>query len=714
MLFTDQIIRIITESGLAVGSEASPEVIRTLTRNQRTYQAKELPEFKRDLQEACQQSGLQLLEYRLKPDEIRRLLLEPGQMILLFHREADRIEPRLILPKGRKSEIIHFLETRSDTFAFRYDQLSADFEDDGLITVWSLMKQENLVSPQLPGTEPPTPLWRLLHLLFTEKRDILYIFIYAVFIGLISLVIPLGIQTTIELVSGGVFFSSIYIMIGGVIVGVLISGGMQVFQLSLVEYLQRRIFTRAAFEFAYRFPHIASHSIQGVYAPGLVNRFFDVLTIQKGLPKFLIEFSGAGLQILFGLLLLSLYHPFFVFFGLGLIGFLAVIFYLTGTQALKTSIKESTYKYKLIHWLEDIARLHQTLKLTGTTTLPVSRTDFFVNNYLKNRKSHFRILLAQFTYIVVFKALIIGGLLIIGTILVVSREITLGQFVASEVIIILILNSVEKIIMYMDVIYDLLTAVDKIGAVTDLPTERRGGLDMTDTSQPFAISLVDVRSRQTVHGIDMTIKPGERVCISGPSGSGKTALAELMAGLHADYTGGILVNGYSIRDLDLTYYRDHLAANGPEHELFEGTLLDNVMVGNPKINTNDVLEVLDRVGLKDTIAAWPHGIDTELTSAGEALGSGLAHRIILARCLARKPRLFLLSDYFTGVSEREKATLLGCVFSEKEATVICFSNDPVVMAACSRTIVLNKGRVEADGPFSELLVQGKVNHLLPA
>ena len=156
--------------------------------------------------------------------------------------------------------------------------------------------------------------------------------------GLISLTLPLGIQATVSLVSGGVVFSSIYLLIALVIIGVLATGGLQVMQITLVEYLQRRVFTKAAFEFAFRVPRIKAEALLNYYPPELMNRFFDVLTIQKGLPKLLIDLSSGIIQILFGLILLSFYHPFFVFFSLILIGMLSLIFYTTGPKGLQSSI----------------------------------------------------------------------------------------------------------------------------------------------------------------------------------------------------------------------------------------------------------------------------------------------------------------------------------------------------------------------------------------
>lgn len=239
------------------------------------------------------------------------------------------------MQKRNKFSVIH-IEQNSDN-ALQVNTLN-DLQlltnANGEIDFFAIFAYESPVSMDVNEGEHPSPVRRLLKLLGTERKEILYIFFYAIVIGLISLVIPLGIQTTVELISGGVFFSSVYLLIALVIIGVILSGGLQVVQISLVEFLQRRIFTKASLEFAFRIPRIKMESIQQNYAPELINRFFDVITIQKGLPKLLIDLSSAIIQILFGLLLISLYHPFFVFFGLILLTMLALIFYLTGSRGL--------------------------------------------------------------------------------------------------------------------------------------------------------------------------------------------------------------------------------------------------------------------------------------------------------------------------------------------------------------------------------------------
>lgn len=321
---------------------------------------------------------------------------------------------------------------------------------------------------------PPTPFQRLMRLLASEKKDIGYVYLYALITGVISLSLPLGIQAVFNLVSGGLVFSSVYLLIALVILGVFVAGMLLVGQIRLVEILQQRIFAKAAFEFTYRLPRIQPDAFSGYYPPELMNRFFDVLTIQKGLPKLLIDLTAASVQIIFGIILLSAYHPVFIGFGLFTIMAVVLICWVYGPPGLRTSLNESKYKYKVVAWLEDIARDLSAYRHTNdndSTDLlePIDKMDDLVTSYVTYRNEHFRVLKGFFYSGVAFKVLVTGGLLILGTVLVVGREMSLGQFVAAELIIVLITSSVDKLISGIDTVFDMLTAVEKIGYVTDMP-----------------------------------------------------------------------------------------------------------------------------------------------------------------------------------------------------------------------------------------------------
>ena len=134
-----------------------------------------------------------------------------------------------------------------------------------------------------------TPWQRLIGLIQLEKRDILQIFYYAIFAGIVALSLPLGIQAIINLIQGAQISTSWVVLVTLVTLGVALSGLLQLMQLRIIETIQQRIFLRSSFELTYRFPKIKMSELRNYYPPELANRFFDTLIIQKGLSKILID-----------------------------------------------------------------------------------------------------------------------------------------------------------------------------------------------------------------------------------------------------------------------------------------------------------------------------------------------------------------------------------------------------------------------------------------
>ncbi|MFK7954034.1 MAG: peptidase domain-containing ABC transporter [Ekhidna sp.] len=681
----------------------------------RQYESEEIVEFQRDLIEAANDVGIVLFEKHLNAPTLQELITDTKTPLIIFI-EQNGFHPAFI-KKQRKKTILEFINSSGDLQSLEvsdFNDITFSTNSAGEIYTLSCFAHQSFMSGA--DEEKVSPVKRLLRLLAPDRKDIFYVYVYAALIGLVSLTLPLGIQAAVELISGGVVFSSVYLLIGLIIIGTLGTGILQVLQITIVEYLQRRVFTKAAFEFAFRLPRIKMEAVLNTHMPELMNRFFDVLTLQKGLPKLLIDLSTGIIQIFFGLLLLAFYHPFFIVFGLGLLGLLFLIFFLTGPKGLKSSIKESKFKYKVVYWLEEMARTLYSFKLAGNTVLPLKKTDYLVNNYLENRSSHFKVLITQYAFILLFKAIITGGLLILGTILVIQREITLGQFVAAEVIIILVLASVEKIIMYMDVVYDMLTAVDKISQVTDLPLEKTGGVDIpgSQMEKGFHVVLENLsysypKSKPSLKNLSIEIKSEGTLCISGGSGAGKTTLTNIIAGIHQNFDGVLTYNSYSMRDLDATYIRDRIGKNVSEEDLFEGTILENILVGKPTSDIKNALDAIEQVGLHDAINKLKDGLHTEVLSGGKGFSSSFVNKLILARCLAKKPALLILNDFFNNFTKGERLKLIETLTNkEKKWTLIVVSNDPLVMAACDNVLFLEDGEKKAFGPFNDLIKQEEI------
>lgn len=542
------------------------------------------------------------------------------------------------------------------------------------------------------------PFQKFIAMLSEDRRDIMYLYAYALFYAIVNLSLPLGVQAIIGLIQAGMVSTSWIILSAVVTAGVLVGGVLQILQLSISEILQQRIFTRAAFEFTYRIPRFQNASIRGQYPPELINRFFDTLNVQKGLSTILMDFSASSLQILIGLILLSTYHPFFITFGVALIIVLVAILYYTGPRGLDSSMQESTYKYKIAHWLKEIARTMDTFKRAGHTELPLERTDELVNRYLEHRKRHWKVLIFQYANIVGFKAFVTLGLLIIGGLLVIQNEINVGQFVASEIVIILIINSAEKLILTMEPIYDVLTAVEKMSTVTNIPLEEDQGamlFDTIDTGMGASLELKDLTytsedgSRAILNNLNLNIPSGARAVITGPNGSGKSTLLRLLAVQYEPTHGTVSFNGYPSGNLNTADLRYHVGDCFLSEDLFEGTLVENITLGRPEIELSDVEWAVQGLGLQSFIKSLPKGYETMVGPTARPLSSSLVERILLARAIVVRPRLLLLDDIFHLFDPKERKNIVEFIWDPSQPwTLVAASNLPTVKENSTLTIEL--------------------------
>ena len=542
-------------------------------------------------------------------------------------------------------------------------------------------------------------LWRLLKL---ERRDIGAVLVYAVLGGLLALVLPLGTQAVVNTVAFGVFTPNLWVLCGLVLVGLLAGGGLFVMERYIVDLLQRRIFVRTTFDVAYRLPRIREGALADHYAPELVNRFFDVLTLQKTLGKVLLDGSSAALTVLFSLILLAAYHPIFLVFDVIVILFLPFVVVVLGRGGLATSVAESTNKYAVANWLEEVARCRVAMKLAGNPPRVFERIDALASGYVRARHAHFRVLARQLVGSEVFRALLVVGALGIGGSLVIRQQLSLGQFVAAEVVVLYLAGALQKLVAQLEHVYDLLTALHKLGLITGMPLEREPARAVTAlASGPAALQLRDVvfsygGRRPVLVAATAAIAPGERVSLIG---RGKSSLVALVTRFHEPASGLIELDGIDVRTIDPETLRVQIGVvEGRRDQIFEGTLEENVTMGRPLPHA-DVRWAIATAQLADEIGALPEGLQTPLPATGANLSESVCTRILCARAIVGRPRLLIVDDALAGLPPDLHRRLLDALWREPGWTLIDLSQDPRLGQRSGRRLELRAGRIiepEAD------------------
>lgn len=541
----------------------------------------------------------------------------------------------------------------------------------------------------------PSPVTRILSLLTLERKEISSVYFYAAMKGLILLSIPIGIQTLIGFAQTSTASSSIVVLIMLVVLSVFIAGVLQIKQKQIVEKIQQKIFVRYGFAISQKIAEVKLSSVDNFYLPELVNRFFDIINLQKSLAKLLLDFPLAIIQIIFGLILLSFYHPVFIAFGTFLILIIWAILYFSGNRGLKASIEESTDKYKFSQWLEEMARISRSVKFAKSADFFTNKSDRLISNYLHSRTKHYNILELQFKTLVGFKTLITSAMLIVGSILLLDQQINVGQFIAAEIVILTIIGSVEKLIVNLDSVYDVLTSVEKIGNITDLESEQGGTVMLPDTENGVSIGLLHTTFRYpddpapVLKNISFKIEANEKVCLIGDEGTGKSTLLRLIAGNYQDFEGSLLINDIPITNYNLSSLRLNTGAAIHMLDIFEGSLMENICMGLENTDIHNIQVLCNKVGLTEYISTLKNGFDTQLPATGKKLPGHAVKKILLVRALLNKPKLLLLEEPWTGMEALYQEQIKNLILTElKHTTVITITQDIEFSKACDKIIEL--------------------------
>jgi ABC-type bacteriocin/lantibiotic exporter with double-glycine peptidase domain len=565
-----------------------------------------------------------------------------------------------------------------------------------------------------------TPVQRLYRLLRHYRKEIRYIMLYALVGGLINLSLPLGIQAIIGLLAGGSISASWGVLVFVVILGAMFTGILRLMQLSIMEHLQRRIFTDSALEFAERIPRLNLEKLRKEHLPELVNRFFDTLTLQKGLPKLLIDGTTAIMTIVLSLSVLSFYHPSFVSFSILLLGILALLFYFTAPSGLSTSLNESKYKYKLAHWLEEVGRVATTFKLAGENNFPLRKADTLIGHYLDARAKHWRILVIQFISGTIFKILVIGGYLILGSLLVMANELNIGQFVASEILVIYAVEAVEKLVLLHETAYDILTATEKLGQVIDLPIEEEKGLKTEDFCQDSALKVelrnvsyqFDDGNEPILKNINFIVPAGQKIAIAGYNGAGISTLMQIMAVLKTENSGTLLFNDLPVQNLNLRSIRRHIGDLSSQEDIFKGTIYENITLGRPHIDIKEVLEACNETGLFDFIRDQPKGLDTELYPGGKNTPGNVITKLLVTRAILGTPKMLALEKPLGNLILKDRIRIANLLTNKARLwTLVCATEDPIMASLCDRILVLKEGEIVFDGTYEALSQTPHSNHI---
>ena len=539
---------------------------------------------------------------------------------------------------------------------------------------------------------PKTRPWkRLTDALRFERSDLWTVIAFAAAVGVLSIVTPAAIEALVNTVAFGVQLWPVVVLAGVMFGFLILSVLLRAMQLFVVECLQRRFFVRTADAFADHFARAEIEAFDGRNPTDIVNRFFEVATVQKAFATLLVDGIGVVMVSLVGLAVLAFYHPYLLTFAAVMAALVFFLLFVLGIGGVKSSIAESYAKFDVAAWLEELAKCPHTFRFGRGGELAHQRADELADAYVTARRRHFRVVWRQTLFALLLEAVAMTVLLGLGGWLVINRQLTLGQLVAGELIVALVLAAISKSGKYIETFYDLQASLDKLGVIDQLPLEREGGEVLPVEDRPMRV-VAEVRKwTPSGHGgadplRRLEISPGERVAVYGPSGSGKTRLMETLALLRVPEEGLLELDGLDARSLDRPQTRLQLAYVG-QAETFADTVAENIRVGRSDLSAADVRRALEMVGLADTVARLPEGVGTPIASDGLPLSANDVSRLSIARAIAGKPRLLLINGMLDRLDLRTCPELIESLFDRAApwSLVIVTARDDI-KTRCDRVV----------------------------
>jgi len=525
-----------------------------------------------------------------------------------------------------------------------------------------------------------SPFQRMRRLIQIERESLWVVLVYALAVGVLSLGVPLGVQALVGTIAFGGLRQPLLVLSLLVLGAIGLANVLRALQWAVVEKIQQRVFARSAFEVACRLPHRSAEDARKVAPAELVNRFFDVVTVQKGAATLLVDGIFVVLQAVVGSVLLAFYHPFLLAYVMVLMVVVVVVLFPMGRHGEATAIEESKAKYAVVAWFQEIARHPTSFRSKENEAFAAQRAEELTLDYLEKRRKHFRIVFRQGAAFLAVQAFATAALLGVGGLLVLQGQITLGQLIAAELIVTAVTGAFAKFGKYLESYYDLLASIDKVGHLTDVDLERSSGSNLPhpeDASHPILradqIRLNGDRG-EILKGVSFDVWPGDSISIVGSNGSGKSALSDVLWGLRTPSGGKVEVCGIGLDALNLQVVRERIALVRQD-ELFDGTIEENIRVGREAIQLSDLRKALEIVDLWNEISLLPGG--TAANAITTALSPGQKNRLLLARAIAGKPSLLLVDGALDGIDASSRRAIANGICSGAGPWAVVFvTHDP--------------------------------------
>lgn len=514
-----------------------------------------------------------------------------------------------------------------------------------------------------------------------EKSEIGLILIYSLVAGIFTLIVPIAGQALVTFVSFGQITQPLYLLALLVFIALTLSSIFKLLQYILVENIQQKIFVHTALNLSKNLPLVSLQVFEDHRGTELTNRYFDIFLLQKSVAILLIGTFSIFLQAIFGMMLLATYHPLLLGFDLVYTLSVLCILFLPFKSALKTALLESSAKYQVAAWIEEISRLPLLFKFCNYPKFAFEIADSKIFKCLKYRQSHFKKLLHHAVGGYVLQILGSTSLILLGGFLVIKNQLTLGQLVASEIVVASLGDAAQKLSKNMEDLYDLLAASDKLNFLRELPLDKNDKLtserkfnyhSLESAPEIIAKDIYFAKGdgQLILSNINFTVPSGDNLAVYGKSGQGKTVLTRLLLGLYELQKGDIFYNEIPIKNYDIHLLRKQ-AAYICGIQVFDGSIIENILMNHNGVNINEIYDFFKFFEIFDVITSLPKGVETNISDTHHLISQNDLILICFARAFFSRSNLLIIDGVLDLMPDNYTQKIIRFIKSSKlKATTI--------------------------------------------
>lgn len=480
------------------------------------------------------------------------------------------------------------------------------------------------------------------------RHTVYTLIIYSLLLGFLSLTIPVSVQTLVNLVGVSLSIRPVISLI--TILFILLTAGffVRLFQLKLVEDIQRKVFVETVLRIVAAIHRVDFNDLMKINVREKINRAFELKFLQKSVSVIFIILLDIFLQTLFCVIILAFYHPMFLVFDILLITCIVLAIFVPLKAGYKAGLKESSTIYDIVYFFEE-----KTAEFLSFKQRPEAKTikkaDSKLCNYLEARSNFFAVVMRQHIYIGLTYIFINILLLSIGSYLIIAGQLSIGQLIAAELLVNIVLLGLLKFSQYLYDCYGFLVATRKILDLLEIAKKDEIPLEHKQAELKNDVELVEVSlSDGTRSSFDYTQNHFNKLSLP-------TADAQKLLNAFFDDSADeiIKINEVSLKN----YSKKEVSKNihiASGIEITAGTVLDNLCEGEfSQERLRQLSELLDAFGISFLEKNLEQRIDSQTIKYNLEFDTMVVLKMNIIKAILKQPKLMVLVDSY-GLTNRSK------------------------------------------------------------